>query len=648
MIIATAGHVDHGKTTLIRALTGTDTDRQAEEKRRGLSIDLGFAWADTGTTAPLGFVDVPGHERFLRNMLAGVAAVDFVLLVVAADDGPMPQTLEHLAILDLLGTPRGAVAITRCDRVTPARIDAVSAEIRDLLAPTCLREAALFPVSGPSGEGVPALLEHLRQAAATTAPGPAGGHFRLSIDRCFTVRGSGCVVTGTVLSGQCHSGDRLLLAPTGDAARVRGIEVHGVAASGVRAGERCALNLAGDLETDSIRRGDWLVAPELKACCDRLDVSLRLLQADAALPRGQIQLHLGAAVRNGRVVTLGPADTGDGAMLVQVVLDAPVHSVCTDRVILRDPAANRTLGGGPVVDPLAPRRGRSSPPRVTLLRQLARAGSVRGALEAMLATSPTGVELDPFARRYNLLPEELEAELRAADVKSLPLAGGRRGLPPAQVTGLCRQLLAAVVAWHDQHPDSLGPTGPELARLPGLRLSPGLRSPGLCHALLDRLLAQGELARSGFSVHRRGHRPRLKAPDQALLDRITGLLEEAGLRPPIVGDLALDLGLDKAELLVFLERAHHLGLLVRVAPNRYFLPPTLTRLARIAVELAGESPRGSFDARQYRDRSGIGRNLTIQVLEYLDRAGVTAFINEERRIQPGYTGPESGKDLDPA
>jgi selenocysteine-specific elongation factor len=261
----------------------------------------------------------------------------------------------------------------------------------------------------------------------------------------------------------------------------------------------------------------------------------------------------------------------------------------------------------------------------------------------MLASSPTGVELAPFARRYNLLPAELAEQLRAADVEGLPLRTGVLGLRPAQVTGLCREILTAVAAWHDRYPDSLGPTEPELARLPGPRLAPELR-----HALVGRLLGQGKLARTGFSVHQPEHRPRLSPPDQALLNRITALQREAGLRPPIVGDLALSLGLDKAELLVFLEHAHHLGLLVRVAPNRYFLPLVLTRLARIAVELASESPRGSFDARQYRDRSGIGRNLTIQVLEYLDRAGVTAFIRGERRIQPGYTGPESDKDLDQA
>lgn len=302
-------------------------------------------------------------------------------------------------------------------------------------------------------------MDNLRQAAATTAPRPTGGHFRLTIDRCFTVRGSGCVVTGTVLSGQLHTGERLLLAPAGDSVRVRGIEDYGAAAPRVWAGERCAINLAGDLETDTIRRGDWLVAPELAACSNRLDVSLRLLQQDdASLPRGQTQLHLGAAVRNGRVVALGPADTGDGAMLAQVVVDAPVHSVWGDRVIVRDPAANRSLGGGPVVDPLAPRRGRSSAPRVALL--LARAGSAHGALWAMLASSPTGVELDPFARRYNLLPAELAEQLRAADVELLPLGTGPLGLRPAQVTGLCREILTAVAAWHDRYPDSLGPTGP--------------------------------------------------------------------------------------------------------------------------------------------------------------------------------------------
>ncbi|MBT7758081.1 MAG: selenocysteine-specific translation elongation factor, partial [Rhodospirillaceae bacterium] len=367
MIIATAGHVDHGKTTLVRALTGVDTDRLPEEKKRGLTIDIGFAYQDIGgdgdtgagigTGTVMGFVDVPGHERFVKNMLAGVASIDFALLVVAADDGVMPQTVEHLAILGLLGIKQGAVAITKIDRVDPDRIEAVAEEIEAILAPTFLAGCPLFPVSGEIGTGMAALQQHLEAAARGHAERAVQGNFRLSIDRAFTVPGAGLIVTGAVFSGQVAVGDRLILASQdraeGIEARVRGLRALDREAEVGRAGQRCAINIAGaDLHQSVVSRGDWLLAAPIFLPVRKFDARVRVLDSEAK-PLAHwtpVHLHLAAADITGRIAVLGERRIMPGEdALAQLVLDAPIGALFGDRFILRDQSAQRTLAGGVVI-----------------------------------------------------------------------------------------------------------------------------------------------------------------------------------------------------------------------------------------------------------------------------------------------------------
>ncbi len=637
MIIATAGHVDHGKTTLIQALTGQHTDRLAEEKRRGLTIDLGFAWRRTEQGHWLGFVDVPGHEKFIRNMMAGVAAVDAVMLVIAADDGPMPQTREHLAILDLLGVASGLVALTRTDRVSPERLAEATEAVRELLAGTGLEDAPVFPVSGVTGDGLPPLKAWLADQALAhdqQSGGPSAGT-RFVVDRSFPVTGRGCVVTGTLTAGELCREDTLMVSPAGHTARVRGLEVHGEAVDRVASGQRCAINLAGEISDRQIHRGDWLVSPWLQRPTDRLDVGLTLLP-ETRLHRGTFQVHLGAAVRSARVVML---DQGQGhtPALVQLMLDRPVQACVGDRLILRDPALSRTIGGGQVVDPFGQGRGRSSGNRVQLLRTLLttreqpEADRQATRLAARLEAHPAGVNLDPFAAAENLPDTQMAPVLATLEPVVILTGSGKLAIAPDHWAALKTQVLGRLDQWHRNKPDQIGPTEPELTRLPGLRLAQEVR-----HELLHRLLAEGEIARNGFRFHRPGHQPQLADADQHLLEQVLAELEGTGLKPPIVGELAQALGLERKSMLAFLERMHRLGLLVAVAPNRFYRPETVTELAAIAMELAESSPTGAFDARAYRDRSGIGRRLTVSALEYLDRAGVTAFINEERRLQPAY------------
>ena len=645
MIIATAGHVDHGKTTLVRALTGIDTDRLPEEKQRGMTIDLGFAYADLGAALagaagePATFVDVPGHERFVRNMLAGVAAIDVALLVVAADDGPMPQTHEHLAILQLLGVPHLVVALTKADRVAPQRLAEVKAAIHALLAGGPFAQAALLVVDAPSGQGVAALQQHLAGLARGLARRPDAGHFRLAIDRSFLRAGAGRIVTGTVLSGQVRVGDHVVLSPQGTPLRVRGLHAHNQPAQTAQAGQRCAVNLAGaDRKHADPARGDWLLAAEAHAPTDRLDVQLQVLAGEARPlnQRTALQLHLGAAAANARVVALGGAPLAPGSTgLAQLVLDRPLCAAWGDRFILRDAAANRTLAGGWVLDPAGPARGRNRPERLAQVAALALPDAA-AALTALLDISPDGVRLAPFHRARNHRADEA-ARLHAA--LALRIVAGPTGLQGpfdshAQpgLLGLGEapwqrwrgRVLAALDHWHAEQPASLGPAAAALRRL--LALAPGASDArAVLRATLAALVAEGLLVRDGLAHRRPGHQPRLADADQALLARLHRLLPLADLRPPIVGDLATQLGLPLPALRDALARLAHHGALVRVAPNRHYRPETVQALADHALALAAASPDGRFDAATYRDRTGIGRNLTVQVLEFLDRAGITRF-----------------------
>ena len=668
MIIASAGHVDHGKTSLVKALTGIDTDRLAEEQRRGMTIELGFAYVDWASgdtafdeprpaaqpsqpiqpTAPIGFVDVPGHERFVRHMLAGVAGIDMGLLVVAADDGPMPQTHEHLAILALLGVPRLVVVLSKIDRVAPDRLAQAQREIDALLADGPYAAAPRFEVAATAQIGVAALRRHLTDAARALAPRTASGHFRLAIDRSFTLAGAGRVVTGMVLSGQVRVGDEVIVSPTGTAARVRSLHAQNQPAQLARAGQRCALNLAGpELKRAEPQRGDWLLAPAAHAPSDRLDVQLQVLASEAVplSQRTSLQLHLGAAMLNARVAALaGHSLTPGSTGLAQLVLDRPVAAAHGDRFILRDPAANRSLAGGWVIDPSGPARGRAQPKRLAQLAALMRPDP-KQALAELLTLDQNGVDVTAFARSRNLRTDESETLHQALSLRLVNAQSQTIGLTEAQWTAWREQVLAALDGWHSQHPHSLGPLPAQIRHALGLpsktgsgelsgHLSAITNAHAVLSAVLDALVFDKLLARDGLRHRRHDHRPQLGDADALLLTRITALLHAAGLRPPIVGELAIQLGQPLPELLDHLGRLGAGGHLVRVAPNRWYLPATVAELLALAQALAAEQASGSIDAAGFRDRSGIGRNLTVQVLEFFKREGLTRFDGQRHRLLP--------------
>ncbi len=630
MLIATAGHVDHGKTALVRALTGVDTDRLPEEKKRGLTIDLGFAYSAVNDERNLAFVDVPGHEKFVRNMLAGVAGIDFALLVIAADDGPKPQTHEHLAILNLLGVTQGAIALTKIDRVEQTRVDALRMEIAELLAPTQLKTSPVFALSATENIGVQELRAHLENVSAELAARSTAGHFRLAIDRSFTLHGAGLIVTGTVFSGSVNAGDRVQLLPRGLSARVRGLRVEDSEREFGVAGQRCALNLTGaGLSRADIHRGDWAVAPEQSVVTSRFDARLQVLASeDHALRHWTpVHVHLGSGSTTGRLATLADRELKPGADgLVQVVLDEPIHAVHADAFILRDQSAQRTLAGGRVLDPYAPQRGRAKHRR---LAQLEAFDSItaRQALER-LAEHEAGINVARFAQTFNLTPVALEALLGEIPLVGIPVTDGTISLGAKQFETLSETLLQAIGKWHADRPDETGAKSQDIVK--------SVRSDtpdAIVAGALDVLIARGVLRRSGLSLHLPSHEARLKPEDAAFWQAVSKHLTPETLKPPVVAELSELLKMETAKLTVGLSRCARRGQLTRVVANRYFHPDAVTRLAGIVETLANESESHEFDAKSYRDASGIGRNLSIQVLEYFDTIGLTRRIGDKRRLK---------------
>lgn len=627
MIIATAGHVDHGKTALVKALTGIDADRLPEEKRRGMTVDLGFAYRPTPSGRVAGFIDVPGHEDFVHNMLTGVTGIDIALLVVAADDGVMPQTREHLAILDLLGVGCGAVALTKIDRVDAARAAEAADEISMLLAGTTLGAAPIFPVSAISGDGIAALARWIDERASEGEARAVAGNFRLAIDRAFTVAGAGIVVTGTVFAGMARAGEALVLSPSGRAVRLRGIHAQGSAAEVARAGERAALNLAGDIALGQIKRGDWVVAAAAHIPARRIDAHIRLLASEArALAHWTpAHLHLGAADVIARIAVLEGKEIAPGdAGLVQLVCDRPIGALFGDRFILRDQSARRTLGGGTVIDIFPPPRGRARPERIAALHAL-ETQAPAAALAALLAAAPDGVDLDRFVAARNLTATDSAAALAQSDMVVVEAEGARLAFARQQWEGLSSMLCTALAQHHQRAPQETG-----IAEA-ALRASLPRRLPPTSFAALIRaLLRDARIARTGAHFHLPRHAAKLAPADEALWRAVAAALERAGRKVPSVPELATALATDLAKLKAFLRRAAARGLLYQIAENRYALPAIVALLAAEAERLAQADASRTFTVAAFRDRAAIGRNFAIELLEFFDKSGFTRRSADKR------------------
>ncbi len=625
MLIGTAGHIDHGKTTLVRALTGLDTDRLPEEKARGISIELGYAFQPLPGGGMLGFIDVPGHERLIHTMLAGAAGIDFGLLVVAADDGVMPQTREHLAILQLLGIARGAVALSKVDRVEPQRVDAVRQELAALLADTPLAGAPIFPVAAPSGEGVALLRAHLEREAGVGEHAAEPAAFRLAVDRSFTLAGVGTVVTGTVFDGCVSVGDRLVISPVGREARVRSLHAQGRADESARAGERCALALAG-IARDEVGRGDWVLAPSLHARVERVDVRLRLLAGKMQPLRqwSRVHVHHGARHAMAHILLLDAEQlAAGGTAFAQLVFDAPMVLCVGDTLVLRDASASFTLGGARALDPAPPLRQRRSPARLLQLAALD-THDATAALAGLLAHAVHGVELRGFARARNRI---LREDALAALGIRITTGEGDWLLAPAAWEGLQARIREALDSFHLRVPDELGPDSARLRRI-----SAPLCAASVFEAATAALIEARAVIRNGPWLHRPDHDIRLSDAEKHLAERVLPQIIAHAFDPPWMRDLAQATGTDEAVMRSLLVRLARRGDLFQVVRDLFFSHKAIIALARVVQELAGNED-GGVRVAEFRDRTGLGRKRAVQVLEFFDRIGYTRRAREAHCVR---------------
>ncbi len=631
MIIATAGHVDHGKTLLVKALTGVETDRLPEEKKRGMTIDLGFAYLPIESGETVGFVDVPGHERFIHNMLAGVAGIDFALFIIAADDGPMPQSGEHLAILDLLGIRTGAVALTKIDRVTALRVHEVQEQIASLFAPTSLARSPVFPVSAMTGEGVEDLKAYLLREARDWRHKKPAGNFRLAIDRCFSISGAGLIVTGTAVSGSLSAGNPVRVLRAGLTLRARMIHAQSAASPTGRAGQRCAVNLAGSgLRHELIERGDWLVTGNVPEPVQKFDARLRILKSELR-PLAHwtpVHVHLGAADVTARIAILDGISIAPGAEgLIQVVLDRPVGALYGDRLVIRDQSARRTIGGGRVVDIFPPVRGRAKPARLAYLTAMDNDDAASAFLSLLHAAS-RGLNLVRFAQNRNLTAEEAGQLFVNSSTRSVATPSGAIGFSAENWNRLKTAVVEALTSWHRLTPAVI-PNEERVLIEAGLRLPKEVAA-----ALLAELTKEGTIVRGASTVRLRTHMAQLSPADSVLWKKTEALLSESILRPPSIHEIASALGMDPGIAESFLVRVARLGFLVRVSGNRFFPPAGLRSLAQFTEEIAAAG-QGSITGGALRDRAGIGRTLAIEVLEYFDRIKFTRrTANEHFVLRP--------------
>jgi len=639
LILGTAGHIDHGKTALVRALTGTDTDRLKEERERGISIDLGFAHFGDGDEA-VGVIDVPGHERFIRNMLAGAHGIDCVLLVVAANDGVMPQTEEHLDILHLLGTRRGVVALTKVDLVDAARRAAVREEIEILLDGTALEGAPIVDVSTVSGEGLEALRATLRTALhGLVRPAPEGC-FRLPVDRAFVMHGHGVVVTGTATAGVVRPGAALRILPGGAEVRARGVQVHGAAVPEAAYGQRVALNLAG-LEHGDVRRGQVVCDPELDRTTDRLDAWVELRPAARQpLPRfAEVRCYLGTAEVMGRLVWLDGRDAlaPKEATFAQLVLRAPIAAFGGDRFVLREATARATIGGGLVLHPFA----HKPPTRALDAAGLARLAALRDAttplerLRTLLAIeSAFAVSPDTLAAAANLRAAAVRALLaKQKDLRPLPDAAHAEAYTTAEKWQQLREAVReALAAFHRAQPRQ---RGMDMESLRSQLAAPPLAAdlaPKVFRAVVEQLARDSALVREDTVVRLPTHQGGLSPAETELGARLAARLAEAGLTPPDVRQVAADLGIAPPRLPAILAELERVAAVARADTDLYFAADAVER-ARGLIRAYAAAHGGEITAAQFRDLIGASRKFSIGLLTYFDRTGFTLRLGDVRKVR---------------
>ena len=628
VIVGTAGHIDHGKTALVKALTGIDTDRLKEEKERGISIELGFAHLDISDDLHLGIIDVPGHERFVKTMLAGVGGIDLVVLVIAADEGVMPQTREHLHICELLQVKRGLIALTKVDLVEPDWQEMVRADLEGFLAGTFLEGAPVIPVSSISGKGLPELRGALRELAEGVEPKRQGGIFRLPIDRVFTIKGFGTVVTGTIWSGTLKVGDEVIVLPQELGSRVRRLQVHGRTVEQAWAGQRTAVNLPG-LEVDQVDRGNLLAFAGAPKSAMAFDASLDLLKdAPRALrSRARVRFHLGTSETLARVVLLDREELRPGEeALAHLRLEAPATALAGDRYVIRSYSPALTIGGGSILDPTPPVRRRAKALVLEHLKVLRSGTSGQQVERLLLQAGPTPIALDALRASASLDDTSLMTELtRLVETDVAVRLGGKNELGYIHKTTydrLAAEILSRLEEFHRREPLKDGLPKEELrTKLPQA-------GPPLFSHLLHTLAEERRIAIDREKVRHYLHQPTFSLEEQAVKGRLETMYRSAGFQPP---DLEVALsragGGGKAGVTIFHRLADE-GMVVKMKDDLYLHRDHYERAKGMLIDYL--KLHASITVPGFKDLLGVSRKFAIPLLEHFDSVKLTRRQGDER------------------
>jgi selenocysteine-specific elongation factor len=628
VIVGTAGHIDHGKSTLVEALTGTHPDRLEEEKRRGITIDLGFAFLQEGGVL-FGFVDVPGHERFVKTMVAGTAGIDLVLLVIAADETIKPQTREHFDICRLLGVQRGVIAMTKADLVDPDHAELVRMELQEFVKGSFLERAPIQTVSAKTGAGLPDLKNALLGEAQKISERRAERYFRLPIDRSFAVKGFGTVVTGTLISGTVRAGDEVELLPEERLLRVRGVQTAGKSVENAEAGQRTAVNLPG-IEHGAVQRGMVLAAPGRFAKTRRLDARLQLLPSAPALKHGRrVHFHAGTTETVAEVLLLEQKELPPGqAAFVQLRLAEEVVAVRGDRFIARQFSPVVTIGGGEILDPLARRATGKDTGRAQFLTVLAR-GSYEEILRAMVERSIFGLGMEETVARTGWMESEVLAAGQKLEKASAIRVVSKEPLflvAQAQFQEVTRNLLSRLQAFHKENPLLPGIPREELRAAAGQRVRTQT-----FRAAIEELTKQNKIALQGDLVKKPGSEITLTAEETEARLQIEQAFASAGLKVPSAQEVLTPLALESNRAEKILQILLRDKTLIRVSPELIFHRDALGRLPEILQNYKkSKGPR--IGVPTFKELTGITRKYAIPLLEYLDRQRLTRRTGNERVI----------------
>ncbi len=635
IIVGTAGHIDHGKTSLVKALTGIDADRLPEEKRRGITVDLGFAEMTLGDVH-FGFVDVPGHERFVKNMLAGASGIDIVLLVVAADEGVMPQTREHFDICRLLGVEKGVIALTKTDLADDETIELAKLDVAELVAGSFLENAPLVEVSARSGDGIGELNETLVELGRTVTKRDNRLIVRLPIDRSFSVKGFGAVVTGTLASGAIEEGDELELLPSRSKVRVRGIQTHGAAAKAVSAGRRVAINLGG-IDHSKVERGMLLVEPGVLEPTQTLDAEVEVV-ADAARSlrtRQRVRVHIGTVEALARIQVI--ADNGEIAAgekgLVQIRLESPVAAIPGERFIIRRYSPAITVAGGVVIDNAAQRHRKREFDQVrAVLEELVAANEPREVVKRLInLAGSAGSSIGEIRARTGFSMDVARASIADLIRSGIAQGAGGRFVATEKFAMLGKMVERAVADFHKADPLAKG-IGRETVREKLFAFLPD----EVFQAVLSDLATSGTIVLDRDTIRSSEHRTELSPDEQTLCERILASYRDSGLEvpkfPDVLSEAVTGTRFSAQDARKFFQMFLDRGEIVKVSEEFYFYKPVINALAEKLRNFAAASPDRMIDMAKFKDLAGVSRKYAIPLLEYFDRERVTYRRGDNRYI----------------